>query len=175
MRRILSRMLCAAALVLGVSMAAGAVDVWKEVRSSEGGFTAVFPADPKIKTEPPDLSGGVANVYLVDLGKTAYEVSYTDYQPGTFAGRSVDAIFNLARDDLVKGQPVKLLADRKITLGDRPGREVVFADQDGYTQVYRFFVVKDRIYAVVAGGPAGSEKSPEAKRFLESFRLVAGK
>ena len=175
MRLILSRMLCAAALVLGASFAAGAVDVWKEVRSSAGGFTAVFPADPKIKTEPPDLSGGVANVYLVDLGKTAYEVSYTDYQPGTFAGRSVEAIFNVARDDLVKGQPVKLLADRKITLGDHPGREVVFADQDGYTQVYRFFVVKDRVYAVVAGGPAGSEKSPEAKRFLESFRLVAGK
>jgi hypothetical protein len=167
-----------ALLAIGVALlatAAHAADPWKEVRSKEGAFTARFPADPKINIEPPDPSGGVTNVFLAALGQMAFEVSYTDYGARAFAGRSLDAIYNLARDDLVKGQPVKLLVDRKIMLDGLPGREVIFAAEDGYTQDYRFFVMQARIYAVIAGGPAGMEKSPEAKRFLDSFKLILKK
>ncbi len=164
-----------ALLLVAMTFAAHAADPWKEVRSKEGAFTARFPADPKINIEPPDPSGGVTNVFLASLGKMAFEVSYTDYGARAFAGRSLDAIYNLARDDLVKGQPVKLLADRKIMLDGLPGREVIFAAEDGYTQDYRFFVMQARIYTVIAGGPAGMEKSPEAKRFLDSFKLIVNK
>jgi hypothetical protein len=164
-----------AVLLLALAFAAHAAEPWQEVRSKEGAFAALFPADPKISIEPPDPSGGVTNVFLASLDKMDFEVSYTDYGARAFAGRSLEAIYNLARDDLVKGQPVKLLADRKIMLDGLPGREVVFAEADGYTQDYRFFVMQSRIYAIVAGGPAGTENSPEAKRFLESFKLIVKK
>ena len=169
------RLFPALALLLAFGLTAAAAEAWTPVASKEGGFTALFPAAPAIKTEPPDPSGGVTSIYAASLGKMDVEVSYTDYGGRAFAGKSLEAIFNLARDDLVKGQPVKLLADRKIALEGREGREVIFSEGDGYTQVYRFFVVGTRIYAVIAGGPAGIEKSAEAKRFLDSFRLALKK
>ncbi len=160
-------------LVLLATSAFAAAPVWKEFHSKAGGFEVLFPKAPQVKSEPPDMSGGVANVFTADLGTTAYVVSYTDYQPGTFAGRNPELIYNVARNDLVKGQPVKLLADRKAALSGRDGREVIFSDKEGYTQVYRFLVVKDRLYAVIAGGPLNHEKSAEAKRFFASFKLTA--
>ena len=174
MRRHLGpRVAALALLLLALASSASAAPAWKEFRSKEGGFEVLLPVAPKIRSEAPDMSGGVANVFTADLGSTAYVVSYTDYQPGTFAGRSPELIYNVARNDLVKGQPVKLLADRKVAVSGRDGREVIFSDKEGYTQVYRFLVVKDRLYAVISGGPLNHEKSAEVRRFFASFKLTA--
>lgn len=159
-------------LLLALSGTAFAAAEWKEYRSEEGGFTALFPGTPKVNFEPADESGVAAHEFVVDLGRIAYAVSYDDFAPNTFAGKDPQRILDLARDRLVKGQPVKLLVDKPVRADNHTGREVVFEESDGYTQVYRIYVVKDRLYETITGGPRGSDKSLETIRFHDSFHFI---
>lgn len=159
-------------LLIFLSGTAVAAAEWQEYRSEEGGFTALFPGTPKANFEPADKSGVAAHEFVVGLGQIAYAVSYNDFAPNTFAGKNPQRILDRARDRLVKGQPVKLLADKPVKTDNHIGREVVFEESDGYTQVYRIYVVKDRLYETITGGPKGSDKSPETIRFHDSFRFI---
>lgn len=159
-------------LLMILSGTALAADEWKEYRSEEGGFAVLFPGTPKARFEPAGEGGVAAHEFVVGLGQAAYAVSYDDFAPNTFVGKDPRRILDLARDRLVKGQPVKLLADKPVRVDNRTGREVVFEESDGYTQVYRIYVVKDRLYQTITGGPRGSDKSPEAIRFHDSFHFI---
>jgi hypothetical protein len=163
-------------LVLALSWpaaAAHAAELWRDYSSKEGRFSILFPGAPRIKVE----AGGGAVIgsheFLVQLGAIVYDVSYDDYLPGTLTVQSKPYILQLARDRLVKGQPVRLLADRIVQTGTNVGREVVFQDADGYTQTFRLYVAGDRVYQTITGGPAGTERDPDVLRFQNSFQLFA--
>jgi len=145
---------------------------WIQYRSSDGGFAVLFPAMPKERVEPAKESPVVSHEYLVEAGNTTYVVSFDDFAPNTFAGREPQRILDSARNKLISGQPVKLLVDKPIALANRPGREIVFVDDVGYTQMYRIYVVRDRLYQTITGGPEGSNKSADAVRFHDSFQIL---
>jgi hypothetical protein len=153
--------------------AAHAAEMWRDYTSKEGRFSVLFPGEPQIKVE----AGGGAVVgsheFLVQLGAIVFDVSYDDYVPGTLAVQSKTYILEIARDRLIKGQPVRLLADKIVQTGSNVGREVVFQDGDGYTQIFRLYVAGDRVYQTIAGGPAGTEHDPDVLRFQNSFQMSA--
>ena len=162
-------------IILGIFCLAGfaaAATNWIQYRSTEGGFAVLFPGLPKERVDPARERPVVSHEYLVESGTTTYVVSYDDFAPNTFAGRDPQRILDGARNNLISGQPVKLLVDKHIVLANRPGREIVFVDDVGYTQMYRIYVVRDRLYQTITGGPEGSNKSAEAVRFHDSFQIL---
>jgi hypothetical protein len=163
------------AVVLAVPLigpGAHAAELWSEYQSQAGGFSVIFPGTPKMTAEAGTATSVPSHEFLVQLGPVVYAVSYEDFAPGTLAAQSTERVLDTARNRLVKGQPVKLLADRTVHAGKESGREVVFQEEDGYTQVYRIYVIKDRLYQTITGGPAGSDQSADVVRFHQSFRLT---
>jgi hypothetical protein len=152
--------------------AADAPAKWQTFVSEEGGFSVLFPGTPRPIVDPPDPNGTKSHQFLVELGRTAYIVGYTDYKFGTFVGHTPQQVLDNARDKLVKGQPVKLLEDKAIALAGRAGREVAFEEKDGFTQIYDLYLVGDRLYQVISAGPKGHDKSAAAIRFRDSFRFI---
>ena len=152
---------------------AHAAELWRDYHSKEGRFSVLFPGEPKLKVEAGAGAIVGSHEFLVQLGAIVFDVSYDEYRPGALAVQSKSYILETARDRLVKGQPVRLLADRIVQTGTDVGREVVFQDADGYTQTFRLYVSGDRIYQTITGGPAGTERDPDVLRFHNSFQLAA--
>jgi hypothetical protein len=166
------RILAIACVVCLLSVVVLAADKWVQYRSEGGKFTALFPGTPKERADPPGESSVISHEFVVDLAGATYVVSFDDFAPKSFAGRDPQRILDQARNNLVLGQPVKVLVDKRIALENHPGREIVFADDGGYTQMYRIYLVRDRLYQTITGGPQGSEKSADAVRFHNSFKIL---
>jgi len=164
-----------ALLLLLVAVPALAADSWQEFRSFEGGFAVQLPGPPKVTADPPDANGVSSHSFLVDRDKTAYMVGYDQYPAGKLAVLDPVRVLDVSRDDLIKGREVTLTEDRPLKLEGHPGRELVFVAKDGFTQMVRLYVVGDRLYQTLSGGPKGHEKTPEAKRFHDSFHLIRTK
>jgi hypothetical protein len=168
------RILVFAALATSLTLgAARAAEPWKEFRSAEGGFAVSFPGTPKTNVGAPNQTGPISHSFYVDAGPSSYVVMYIDYQPGTLSGKDPQGLFDSGRDNLVKGKKVKIRVDRKFTLADHPARKIVIEGADGSIQIFNLYLVKDRVYEVISGGPKGFDKSADAKRFNDSFRFIA--
>jgi hypothetical protein len=157
-------------LMLGVARAA---EPWKEFRSNEGGFAVSFPGTPKMTTSDPNQPGATSHSFYVNAGASSYVVIYADYEPGTLNGKDPQGLFDSGRDNLIKGNKVKIRVDRKFTLANHPARKIVLEAADGTIQIYNLYLVNDRIYEVISGGPKGFDKSADAKRFNDSFHFIA--
>jgi hypothetical protein len=74
---------------------------------------------------------------------------------------------------MVASQPGgRLLGESPISLADgSPGREYEI-QFTGMRAAARVFVVKDRSYVLVAGGPSLTRSSPDARKFLDSFKVT---
>jgi hypothetical protein len=166
------RIIAIAGAVCCLAFAVSAAGNWVQYRSEAGNFTALFPGTPKERADPAGESSVISHEFVFDLGGMTYVVGYDDFALNTFAGKDPQQILDKARNNLVLGQPVKILVDKHIALDKHPGREVVFIDDVGYTQLYRIYLVHDRLYQTITGGPQGSEKSADAVRFHNSFKFL---
>lgn len=145
------------------------------VNSRDGRFTATFPGAARISSTPV-RSGDVTvrmTVYAFEKGPLNYYVSYSDYPPQTFVRLSQDQAYtNVINATLanVKGRKER---EAEVKLGDVTGREV-FIDVPAQhaTMRERLFLVGNRLYQIVYGGPPGSENAKPALDFLNSFTLL---
>ncbi|HUN47099.1 MAG TPA: hypothetical protein VMU85_11280 [Stellaceae bacterium] len=160
-------------LVVLLWLPAASADVlWQPYQSSLDGFGILFPGKPE-KTDKDFGNGAIFHQFLVDSGDTAFMVLYTQYAPGTFVGKDAKLILDKSKESLLAGQKATVRVDRPFMFGTTPAREFIIDDEHGSTQVYRFYLVLDRLYQVICGGPKGFETSQEAQRFQNSFRLIA--
>jgi hypothetical protein len=166
------RIVATACMVCCLSAPALAADKWVEYRSDVGKFAALFPSAPTERSDPPGAGSVISHEFVVELGGTTYVVGFDDFATNAFAHKDPQRILDQARNNLVTGQPVKVLVDRHIALDKHPGREIIFADDVGYTQMYRIYLVHDRLYQTITGGPPGSEKSRDTLRFHNSFKIL---
>lgn len=144
---------------------------WQPYQSTLDGFSALFPGKPE-QTQKDFGSGAIYHQFIVDNGDTAFMVIYTQYAPGTFVGKDPKLILDKSKEALTAGQKVKVRVDRPFEFGLNSARELIIDDEHGSTQIYRLYVVRDRIYQVICGGPHGFETNPDAQRFQDSFRLI---
>jgi hypothetical protein len=166
------RVVLALLAALCLAPAALAQAPWQPFQSSVDGFSILFPGKPE-KTDKDFGKGAVFHQFLVDSGDTAFLVLYTQYAPGTFVGKDPALILDKAKEGLIVGLNVSVRVDRSFDFALNSARELVIDDEHGSTQVYRIYVVRDRLYQVICGGPKGFDKSPDAQRFQDSFQLIA--
>lgn len=168
-RRSVARL--AAVLVAGCVSLAGlqhaGAQTFTEFYSMEGGFAASFPRKPDYTTEL--TSGGTPlHQYLVNLGRIAYLVAYSD-EP---ADETDDPDVSLKRMQDKAARDMILLRQEKIGYGPYPGRAFEYRDGSGVTVRQRIYLVRKRYYQVIFAGADQAVDATLAERFFTSFKLL---
>jgi hypothetical protein len=149
---------------------------WKEHVSKEGRFAVAFPpGTPRQTTENVEVPGvGDITVQVVGVeregGKGMCAVSYRDYPPAIL-NKGPDAVLEGAKTRMVAlYRNAKVSGESKISLDGNPGREVTVTVPGEFDLRARYFLVKNRLYQVIAGGKTVDAK--DQKAFFDSFRLT---
>ncbi len=157
----------AAALLLGQTS-------WQSYSSKEDGFTALFPGTvtkrQQTATGPDGKLEGRGFVCEVK-GGGAYLVSVTEYPDSTAAGSPERRLTN-ARNGAVDSVKGKLLHERKIKLGDVPGRELWIESERAGLIHTRIYAAGPRLCQTLVIGPKDFVETKDAARFLDSFRVI---
>jgi hypothetical protein len=152
-------------------------DSWKTITAKDNTFSFQMPGSPKedrqlIKT----ATGGVdLGTYLLDLPRSegTLGVFVNEFPEEGIKALSPEKRLDSARDGAVANVKGKLKSEKKITLQENPGRDVLIeVDSKSIVRV-RLYVVKNRLYQVLVSGPKDLATSKTAERFLESFKLTA--
>jgi hypothetical protein len=164
------KLLAGAALVVVMS---GCGTSWTDYKSDSGKFTAQFPGTPQEKEM--SAAGISAKGVVLDRGDRAFTVMYADL-PGSADQFKNAALVEMSLDGAATGcvQNVKgkQTALDKIKLGDHPGRDVKAELPDGNELRNRIYMVNGRLYQVMVLGKKGYTTSPDAEKFLTSFKLT---
>jgi len=164
MRRWAVRSLGVMAATLLMALAASAF----QFKDEAGKFAARFPAEPTMDKQEGSSALGphVHTTWEVDVDDRHWSVTYTEYTTPPVKNYDKNVMGLLAA---TKG---KLVWQGKIEQGGFDGREVVTLLPDNKVMRQRMFMVGNRLYQVLYGGPAGSETGADAETFLTSFQLL---
>jgi len=135
----------------------------------------LLPGTPAKVTHTMDTKLGPLDiqVFTLDQSKYSYLVSYSDYPDQILQVKSQDSILNGARDGAVAHVQGKLLGERRISLGQYPGRELTIEVPDGqHLVLMRMYLVKKRLLQVGVGTLKAKASSPNITKFFESFKLL---
>ncbi|HLF58342.1 MAG TPA: hypothetical protein VI732_01805 [Alphaproteobacteria bacterium] len=169
------RLLISAAIFFAAwSSAAAADDIWTKFRSDADGFSVEFPYTPTAQEPLPLVVGDVtvaSRSYALDLDKTAYLVSVSEYSNKLLISNPQMFLDSLVRKQSAGGA---VEDNSPIEVGGNPGREVVFTAADGaWVHAYEIYA-SGKLYQIVfrekGKDHGGSHK--DAARFLKSFRFI---
>jgi hypothetical protein len=141
---------------------------WKTVKPVTGGFTCEMPGEPK-KFEP--SAGAIkVTIYFLELPDAAYLVNSTEI-PADAEKESDEQRLDSARDGAVTNSKGKLIEEKKITLDDKPGRQLVIEQPGGLYSQVRVFMVDNRLIQAAA---VSMSKAPteDMTRFFKSIKLT---
>lgn len=159
--------------LLAVALAACSRE--ETVVSRDGGFSATFPVKTQA-TSLPVKSGEIdvtMKMVAAEKDGASFVVSYVDYPTGALAQKSLDQAFQDIIDGTVGNVQGALRTASPIALGGTTGREVLIDVPAQNVAVHeRIFLVGDRLYQVMYGGPKGTESAKDAMAFLDSFKLL---
>ena len=162
--------------------------VGKEFKSTEGGFTVVFPGTPKLEEKTANTGIGPVKTHLaiLETASEVYYVSYVDLPAGLETPEEIKAGLDSSRDGAIAGGH-RLISESNVTISGVDGRELLM-EKNGLIIRGRFFYLKQRLYQVIFGTPAtlafrNGKSSPNpadrteryeatSKRFFESFKLA---
>lgn len=165
-----------------------ASSVGKEFKSTEGGFTVVFPGTPKLEEKTANTGIGPVKTHLAihETASEVYYVSYVDLPAGLETPAEIKAGLDSSRDGAIAGGH-RLISENDVTISGIGGRELLM-EKDGLILRGRFFYLKQRLYQLIFGTPASlafrngkSSANPAdrtehfetvTKRFFDSFKLT---
>jgi len=148
---------------------------WKELRSTEGGFSVLMPGTPTPNKVTVNTTSGVeeANMFsLSDDSLNEYIVAYSKYPKTNPKEVSTGKLFDKVRDGILLAQQGKLLNEAAITLDGYSGRSIAVERPDGVITTARFYVVDDRFYQLSVNGKTNGGEPEATNRFLDSFKLL---
>ncbi|MFO0996124.1 MAG: hypothetical protein U1F33_05515 [Alphaproteobacteria bacterium] len=156
------------AAVAGLAPARPAMaQTFAEFYSMEGGFAASFPRKPDYSTE--QTAGGTPlHQYLVNLGRIAYLVAYSD-EP---ADETEDPEVSLKRMQDSATRDMILQQQAKTSYGPYPGRAFIYRDGSGVIVRQHIYLVRKRYYQVIFAGSDQPVDAELSERFFASFRLL---
>jgi hypothetical protein len=156
--------------------AASAPGEWKEFASKDGGYSVLLPtANPK---ENKVAAAGMETVVVqaeLPAGQGAYMVIHADLPPAvTQQPNFADLMWENVPKQVEANVPgAKITGEpKKITLGEHSGRELVLELPNKSLMNVHAYLVKARIYQVIAVGSKEMLSSKESQKFFDSFKLV---
>ena len=152
---------------------------WYRLSSTEGAFTAYFPAQPEYK--PTLDKNGSHPLWVLERPPSKFQVSYSELLPGEVAKYGAEELLNgLAHASMVAFL-MERLGTRRMSYGGYSAIEMLIRqgnDSFGFAQrlgipesimVQRHMLVGSRYYLWIYEGPPGTQDGAEAKRFLDSL------
>jgi hypothetical protein len=139
---------------------------WKEFVSPEGRFAARFPGEPK--TASHKTKDGLTGEAVAELpGGARYEARYTDFD------KAASGASKFLLDATVKQFGPTATAPKEVKVDGHAGVELRVEKGD-VVMAMRLFMVKERLYHLLAAAPRASFDAARAAQFLDSFKLLPG-
>jgi hypothetical protein len=160
----------------------------KEFKSTDGGFTVVFPGTPKLEEATANTGIGPIRTRLaiLETPSAVYYVSYVDLPAGLETPEEIRQGLDSSRDQAIAGGH-RLISENEVTVAGVGGRELLM-EKNGLIIRARFFYLKQRLYQLIFGtrsvlafrdgksspNPADRTELFEtaSKEFFESFKLT---
>jgi hypothetical protein len=166
-----------AAFLTMVGASAAQAAEWKTYRYPVYGFAAEYPTEPAPQDQKIDPKRLVKNIqYWSDLGEVAYGVNAALFQHNIIAGQPAPKQIQSVLEGVRGSLKCTVRSQRPIKFPGGTGIEVIF-DKCPAPLVdakQRILIVGDWLYQLlVLGSKGGVPESPDTKRFLESFSVVA--
>lgn len=170
---------CIPALLIPIALVAAQEEFkgdWQTFKTPKGGFSASFPGAPTEQTQSVKTPTGKdieVTLYALELkkGEGTLAIGFSDYPPEVFKTGTDDKRLDNARDGAVLSAKGKLKSEKKITLGNAPGRELLIESESRGSVRTRLYAVKNRLYQAMVVGPRKLVDSKEAAKFLDSFQI----
>ncbi len=122
---------------------------WKQLTSSEGGFTISMPGVPASSTNLVETA--VGNIVLHEIIATttlaAYEISYCDFLVPPNDPSVIKGVMDKIRDRVLS-DGTKLLIESDVNLDGNVGRELIF-ESSGTIGRQRMFFINGRLYVAM--------------------------
>ena len=147
---------------------------WSVFTSKEGGFSVAVPGKPAENKQRVNTATATLEVHLFvveGMKDTVYVVSYSDLPAAEIKAGTAEKRLDFARDGAVNNARGKLRTEKKITLDNHPGRELIIEAEKGVVIKMRIYAVKQRLYQAMAMGSGVFTQSKDAALFLDSLRL----
>lgn len=151
---------------------------WQVFISKEGGFKLLLPGKPAEQTIPINSPSGSSIFHtFASIGKDGaiYTFAYFDLPGFKNSPDQITSALDTARNGHIASTNGKLISEKKISLGEYPGREVE-AKTPVAIVTSRIYLVKNRMCLTsvfVPEAKAGSETiGKNASKFLDSFRIL---
>jgi hypothetical protein len=167
------------ALLLTLALATpsgGAQLDWKEFAPKDGGFTILMPGAPTEHKKSIKLATGIVEVVVYELpippGDGKFVVGYSEFPEATIKPGTEDKRLDNARDGVVASVKGTLLRQKILLLDSYPGRELHIKTDGKTTVVVRLCAVNNRLYQLLVVGNEELAASPEAAKFMTSFKLA---
>jgi hypothetical protein len=152
---------------------------WKRVAPPGGGFSVLMPGTPVERKQTADTPIGpiTINGFTLTRGGDEFTVTLTDYPAAILKSRP-ETILEGVRIGVEADLQAKLLDERLTSLDGYPGRQYRLEVPEsrfpgGGIYKVRAYLVKQRLYQVVALTPNAPVSSMDAEKFFQSFRLSA--
>jgi len=136
------------------------------------GYRVELPANPTIQTrDVPTAAGPVKNTMaVVDRTSYAFIISHNDYPQAVVSAAPPEKLLDGVRDGQTQNRTLK--SETPVKLGKYDARQLIIEDAAGRVFVSRFTLVGTRLFQAIYVGSKGSETSPDATRFINSFTIV---
>jgi hypothetical protein len=132
-----------------------------------------MPSKPDISTNDVKTAQGVLTLYTYAIGNNNgyFIATYGDY---VIESSDKEATLNAVRDGMAKGGKGEMISEKKISLDEHPGREIVLKVMVENRDVrfkWRIFLVGRRLYQIGVGTAKVDAEPPDVAKFLLSFGL----
>jgi hypothetical protein len=168
-------LLCA---LLAAPLAARAQSDWQTVVGRDLRFRLEMPA-PAEETKAAEKEKGHASERVAWHAKRdgeMFDFDYVDYLPGWFSERDSKTMAReLGRGAVEKAFPpvkYKYAKDEPVTLQGWDGYALDIESADGGLTMMRTYIVKDRLYRMLATAKNDEQARAAATRFLNSLKLA---
>ncbi|GIV97331.1 MAG: hypothetical protein KatS3mg057_1988 [Herpetosiphonaceae bacterium] len=139
-----------------------------------------MPGSPEKQSQSVSTAVGPIDLHMftLDLGTSAYMVSFSDYPAEVITAAGPDAVLDGAAGGAISNVNGTVLNEREISISGYPGREIEVqipktAENDEGTAKARIYLVDARLYQVLVLGTKGKLSTEDADRFLNSFKLTS--
>jgi outer membrane lipoprotein-sorting protein len=153
-----------------------AAPVWTEFKSEAGRFSILMPAKPNYATQTFETGQGrfEHHVFIATAGLLACFVDYADMPKQFGEAKNSDALFDLARDEFLKGAQAKLERETNISMDGHPGREVRMHVYGGAVRL-RLFLISGRLYqlSITLVKKEATSEEETIEKFFKSFKATS--
>jgi hypothetical protein len=149
-----------------------AAPAWQQIDKVDAGFRVSMPGTPREEIKQMPRASQLQ--LILNMGDPLYLVTANEVPAGADQADKADHLLDVSRDRSVSNSKGKLLQEKRLTLDNRwHGREYEILTEANNIRRQRLYLAQGRLYALVVVGSREKTGSPDADRFLDSFKLIA--